>query len=268
MYVKQNAKQDNLESCYYSDILASRNFIQIDEIARLKNFVMPISGGEHKPECDHLPSSSIIIPYRNRTEQLGIFVNYMHHFLQKQRLHYRIFIVDQNNTNLFNRAKLLNIGAKVAIDNGYPCLILHDIDLIPLHYGNIYACSKVPRHMSSSLDTFRYNLPYLTLFGGAVAILSEQYKEINGMSNLYEGWGGEDDDFYERLVKHNLTACRFCASVSKYTMLRHEKNLKKSGDRFNLLKKATERSNYDGLDSLNTEYTVQKKPLYTHIIVS
>lgn len=79
----------------------------------------------------------------------------MHPFLQKQLLHYRIFIVDQNDTLPFNRAKMINFGARLAIEHNFDCLILHDVDLIPINTGNIYACSKKPRHMSSSLDTFR-----------------------------------------------------------------------------------------------------------------
>lgn len=79
----------------------------------------------------------------------------MHPFLQKQQLHYRIFIVDQNDTLPFNRAKMLNYGAKLAIKLKYDCLVLHDVDLIPINTGNIYGCTKMPRHMSSSLDTFR-----------------------------------------------------------------------------------------------------------------
>lgn len=79
----------------------------------------------------------------------------MHAFLQKQNIHYRIFIVDQMDNRPFNRGKMLNIGATEAINAGYPCLILHDVDLIPLVSGNIYACTKLPRHMSSCVDTFR-----------------------------------------------------------------------------------------------------------------
>lgn len=80
----------------------------------------------------------------------------MHYFLQEQNIHYKIFIVEQNNSHPFNRAKLLNFGAREAMMQGFNCLILHDVDLLPLSLGNIYACSKKPRHMSSSIDTFRF----------------------------------------------------------------------------------------------------------------
>lgn len=155
-------------------------------------------GGEFKPsECRSRFRTAIIIPYRDRLEQLKVFLNYMHNFLQHQRISYRIFIIEQNNTLPFNRAKLMNYGAQLAMNMNYSCLILHDVDLLPLNSGNIYACSKKPRHMSSSIDIFRYNLPYDTLFGGVVAILDEHLKKINGLSNLFYGWGGEDDDFYK-----------------------------------------------------------------------
>lgn len=79
----------------------------------------------------------------------------MHFFLQKQYISYRIFIIEQNNNLPFNRAKLLNIGALIAIKMNYRCLILSDVDLLPLNTGNLYTCSKLPRHMCSSIDTFR-----------------------------------------------------------------------------------------------------------------
>lgn len=177
-----------------------------------------ILGGWFRPtECDPLVKAAIIVPYRNRTKQLKIFLNYMHYFLQKQHIEYRIIIVHQNDSLPFNRAKMINYGAKTAMNLKYDCLILHDIDLIPLNLGNIYGCVKNPRHMSSSLDTFRYffsftlklsyylykhiifryNLPYLTLFGGAISISSEHFMKVNGFSNMFYGWGGEDDDFYK-----------------------------------------------------------------------
>ncbi|XP_045462996.1 beta-1,4-galactosyltransferase 1 isoform X3 [Harmonia axyridis] len=197
--VESNIQNNNLKNCTYETVLFDpNNKIQIKEVIQQRVYSEPTSGGEYIPkDCKPSISSAIIVPYRNREEQLEIFLHFIHHFLQRQKIHYRIYIVNQKNDLPFNRAKLLNIGAKIAMSDTFPCLILHDLDLIPLNYANIYACSKLPRHMSSSLDTFRYNLPYLTLFGGATSILSTQYKGINGMSNLFEGWGGEDDDFYK-----------------------------------------------------------------------
>ncbi|KAJ8964699.1 hypothetical protein NQ314_004691, partial [Rhamnusium bicolor] len=264
---KPKNSESNLKTCTYQELILKNADIEISTVMERKPFQQPYAGGEFKPnECMALIKTALIVPYRNRTQQLNIFLNYMHYFLQKQNIHYRIFIVFQNDTLPFNRAKMLNYGAKLAISLKYDCLILHDIDLLPLNTGNIYACSKLPRHMSSSLDTFRYNLPYLTLFGGAISILSRQYQKINGMSNNFFGWGGEDDDFYRRLMANGLKPCRFSPEVSKYTMLPHEKEKANQG-RFKALEDSVDRHKVDGLNSLPHQYSIKLEDLYTQIIV-
>lgn len=41
-------------------------------------------------------------------------------------------------------------------------------------------------------------LPYYQYFGGVSSLSKEQYLKINGFPNNYWGWGGEDDDIYNR----------------------------------------------------------------------
>ena len=160
-----------------------------------------LPGGQWKPtHCQPLYNVAIVLPYRNRQSQLTVFMNYIHPFLQSQNLEYRIFVIEQSTKKEFNRAKLFNIGfAEATKINDFHCFIFQDIDLIPQNPDNIYACTKMPRHMSSSVNTFRYNLPYTGLFGGAIALTRQQFEKVNGFSNVYFGWGGEDDDFYSRL---------------------------------------------------------------------
>lgn len=76
-------------------------------------------------------------------------------FLRRQLVHYRIYVVEQVDSRRFNKAKLMNVGALTAMRAGYPCLILHDLDLLPLRPANLYACTKLPRHMSASINKFR-----------------------------------------------------------------------------------------------------------------
>ena len=45
--------------------------------------------------------------------------------------------------------------------------------------------------------------PYDNYFGGVTAISSEQFEQINGFSNIFWGWGSEDDDFLERYYKYD-----------------------------------------------------------------
>ncbi|XP_057661674.1 beta-1,4-galactosyltransferase 2 isoform X1 [Diorhabda carinulata] len=257
----------HLKNCSLQNILVNSKEIDISSITKEKYFQKPLTGGEFKSDsCTPLEKSAIIVPYRDRPYHLKHFVNFMHWYLQQQNLHYRIIVVNQNDSLPFNRAKMLNYGAKFAIRLNYHCLILHDVDLIPINTGNIYACSKKPRHMSSSLDTFRYNLPYLTLFGGAVSITSEQFIKVNGMSNMFYGWGGEDDDFYRRLTLNSMELCRFSPELSKYTMLIHKKE-QASENRFNTLEKTEGNYKEDGLNTISNDFVIKLEELYTLLIV-
>lgn len=56
--------------------------------------------------------------------------------------------------------------------------------------------------------SFRFVLPYKSLVGGVTAIRTDQYTQVNGFSNQFLGWGGEDDDFALRLIANNLSILR------------------------------------------------------------
>ena len=56
--------------------------------------------------------------------------------------------------------------------------------------------SLLPNHNT----LFFHRLPYATIFGGVGAFTKDHYDMINGMSNLFWGWGGEDDDLYQRYI--------------------------------------------------------------------
>ena len=43
-------------------------------------------------------------------------------------------------------------------------------------------------------------LPYSEFFGGVSGLTVEQFRKINGFPNAFWGWGGEDDDLWNRLV--------------------------------------------------------------------
>lgn len=45
-----------------------------------------------------------------------------------------------------------------------------------------------------------YRLPYAGYFGGVSGLSKKQFLKINGFPNEYWGWGGEDDDIYNRWV--------------------------------------------------------------------
>lgn len=172
--------------CEYSEIIAENRFMYREPyISQLFDGSDIRIGGEYMPTtCAPLFSTALIVVYRNRADQLQAFLTYIHNFLRKQQIHYRIFIVEQYDQKPFNRAMLFNIGSLYAARYGFPCMILHDVDLMPLRLGNLYACTPCPRHMCAGLDKFRFNLLYQGLFGGAVSVETSTFQFVNGMSNM------------------------------------------------------------------------------------
>lgn len=70
-------------------------------------------------------------------------------------------------------------------------------------------------------DVFR--LPYGEYFGGVTAMSRTHFELINGFSNIFWGWGGEDDDLYYRTKGHNLNITRYPPEVACYHSLSHAK---------------------------------------------
>ena len=68
----------------------------------------------------------IIVPYRNRSHQLGMFRRRMSHFLKKNHIDHEIFIVEQDGAKLFNRGMILNIGFNYAVKHGCDYVVFHD----------------------------------------------------------------------------------------------------------------------------------------------
>jgi len=54
-----------------------------------------------------------------------------------------------------------------------------------------------------------FSLPYNEFFGGVSGLTVEQFLKINGFPNAFWGWGGEDDDLWNRSVMFNWIMCIF-----------------------------------------------------------
>ncbi|XP_059056917.1 beta-1,4-N-acetylgalactosaminyltransferase bre-4-like [Achroia grisella] len=260
----------SVPDCTYDKVLENKKSYHPSEVARKHDNFSPkgIMNGSYTPEeCNPLFSVAVLVTYRKRQNQLDTFVPYMHDWLRKQHLHYKIYVIEQQDEKPWNKGMLYNIGAKYAIADKFPCLILHDVDLLPLDEGNLYVCMKEPRHMSASIDKFRFVLTYDTLVGGVLAMRSEQYLLVNGFSNRFQGWGGEDDDFAERIHSRKLSIQRFPREMSEYTMLLHHPEPKNS-DRARIMYENKQHISEDGLNSVMYE-SVQVKPqrLFTLIQV-
>ena len=184
------------------------------------------SGGEFIPDhCQNPDHVAIIVPYRDRAEHLPVFLGHIHHFLIQQNLvHYRIYIVNQADRHEFNRASLMNVGFNEAKkDFAWTCYIFHDVDHLPEDTRNLYSCPDQPRLMAVAVDKWNYTSLYAAYFGGIVALRTEQFKAINGVSNKFWGWGGEDDDMRRRIVKYHMNITKFGKEFARYTTIKHQR---------------------------------------------
>ncbi|HEU4604427.1 MAG TPA: galactosyltransferase-related protein [Steroidobacteraceae bacterium] len=141
---------------------------------------------------------TVLIPYRDRAAHLARLLPTLTGELRRQELEFRIVVVEQSSSALFNRGKLLNIGAHYAAPfSDYYCL--HDVDAIPIVSN--YGCPSQPLRLVSKLITPSGEAQRTDYyFSGAVSIRKEQFFAANGYSNEYFGWGKEDDDLFFRLL--------------------------------------------------------------------
>ncbi|KAH7718622.1 Protein BRE-4 [Aphelenchoides avenae] len=177
-------------------------------------------GGRWSPaNCTARHRLAVVIPYRNRDAHLRGFLYNMHAFLQRQRMDYQIFVVEQWGNSTFNRAKLLNIGFLEArrMAPELDCYTFHDVDTVPEDLRLKYVCPEGDRtatHLGVAIQKQEYRLPYPEFAGGITLFSDKQYARLNGMSNRFWGWGGEDDDFWLRFHDAQMVLVRPPAETS------------------------------------------------------
>ena len=142
----------------------------------------------------------IIVPYRDREQQLKRFLSHMKEYIKD--IDYEIFIVEQADDKPFNRGKLLNAGYKYALDKGCDYFVFHDVDMLPEDVD--YSYSNKPLHLATHLQEHDYETTFFDYFGGVTMFTKEDFKTINGFSNEYWGWGFEDDDLLVRCLESDL----------------------------------------------------------------
>lgn len=146
----------------------------------------------------------VIVPYRNRPEQLDIFTESITKYLKKQKIKFELIVVEQSEKNDFNRGKLLNVGFIQAEELGCDYVVFHDVDMLPVDAD--YSYTGRPTHLITDLD-----LPegvsrtlFDEYFGGVTLFPVNLFKQINGYTNKFYGWGFEDDDLLLRCLENHI----------------------------------------------------------------
>jgi hypothetical protein len=160
----------------------------------------------------------IIIPYRDRAEHLAAFIPHLCRFFgsdaRNSNIPVRMVISEQSSGLPFNRGFVNNAGFELlAQDVDYVCF--HDVDLLPESAD--YRSSGRPAMIISDGLNFRPEF-IRQLFSAVVLMDKAQFATANGFSNDYWGWGFEDVDLRERLLR---IGCSIEHREGRFTRLPH-----------------------------------------------
>lgn len=149
---------------------------------------------------------AVLVPFRDRFEELLTFAPHMTSFLNNQNIPHQIFVLNQVDRYRFNRASLINVGF-LYTKAQYDYIAMHDVDLLPINEQLMYEYPEHgPFHVASPELHPKYH--YQTFVGGILLVKREHFQQMNGMSNKYWGWGLEDDEFYVRIKDAGLRVTR------------------------------------------------------------
>ena len=149
-----------------------------------------------------IPVSIFIIPYRDRTQHIMEYTKNMR--LHMKNPLYKFFFIHQNDTRLFNRGAMKNIGfilIKTLYPNNYKDIniVFNDVDTFPKKENII------------NPTTIKGNVVHLFGFkntlGGIFVIKGEDFENIGGFPNMWT-WGGEDNILNDKCLENNLTIDR------------------------------------------------------------
>ena len=203
----------------------------------------------------------IIVPYRNRPTHLACFTLYMkEHYPQ-----YKILVVEQDDNLPWNKGLLFNAGYKeFAQDYGY--LILHDVDFIPVQDKVDYSHCILPSMIAGEASQFNYLLTYQQFFGGVVVCSKEHYEMVNGFSNQFKGYGGEDDLFQRSFVQKGITTQ---VKMGRFECFAHPRPKREEEYRHNLQVLGAGRDYAEGLTTAQYMInSIEHTPYYTHLKIT
>lgn len=203
---------------------------------------------------------AIIVPYRDREEHLKQFIPYMKNYLTRKGFTFDFYVIEQTQGKTWNKGIIYNAGfLKASKDNNYKNYCFHDIDLLPVNVD--YSFASVPTHISSEVEQLGWRYPpiingfeYPDIFGGIILFTKEDYEKINGFSNEYWGWGGEDDDLLFRVRRKGMKESRRVPGAAR--SLKHERSLDKERymkniETLNNTRAGAKNPDEDGLNNVN-----------------
>ncbi|KAM9809889.1 beta-1,4-galactosyltransferase 3-like isoform X3 [Syngnathus typhle] len=203
----------------------------LEEIGKRSASVLP-GGLYHPPDCEAQHRVAVVVPYRKRAMHLRALLCHLHPFLQRQQIHYRIYVVEQWGDGTFNKGKLLNAGIREVLrDEDWSCIVIHDVDLLAENDRNLYTCDKCnPTHLAVAIDKFHY-----------------------------------------RVALAGMKVMRPPLAIARYKMIKHHRDRGNEENPYNfVLRNRTALAWYvDGLNSLTYKLlSKEQEPLYTRLAIN
>ncbi len=133
---------------------------------------------------DHL---NVIVPYRNREEHKKNLINVLYKHLENSEVaSFRIYVVEQADDQPFNKGCLLNIGflETYKSENDYYCF--NDVDTLPK--------SEEAKYQRPPKNTIVHPYGHWHCLSNIFCVDAEAWRNMNGFSTKYWGWGYEDTD--------------------------------------------------------------------------
>ena len=79
---------------------------------------------------------------------------------------------------------------------------------------------EIPLFIRRQISTLKASTRlYSLLFS---AFKKNDFRQVNGYSNEYWGWGGEDDDLWQRTSASTISISRPDEEIYRYKMIKHE----------------------------------------------
>uniref|UniRef100_A0A8D0GEF5 Beta-1,4-galactosyltransferase n=1 Tax=Sphenodon punctatus TaxID=8508 RepID=A0A8D0GEF5_SPHPU len=201
-------------------------------------------GGRYSPpDCLPRQKVAILIPFRHREHHLKYWLHYLHPILRRQKVAYGIYIINQvGQSGGAGRERLAQGGVRTSRELGQA--------------GGTKVIGRL--------------LPYAGYFGGVSGLSKAQFLKINGFPNEYWGWGGEDDDIFNRITLNGMKVSRPDVRLGRYRMIKHERDRhnEPNPQRFTKIQNTKLTMKRDGISSLQYRLLeVSRRSMYTNITV-
>ena len=181
----------------------------------------------------------VVVPYRNRYEHLEEFKTTMVEYLESKNIDFEIIVVEQDDSKLFNRGMLLNIGFKYAKDMGCDYVVFHDVDMLPVNVD--YSYSDIPLHLATNFTTLsskQKRIVFDEYFGGVTIFPIEDFERINEFS-INNGNG------LARMTSSNITLNYSVSSNELGGTKESKQTVQNGGRKDDLFGSATDLSNQE-----------------------